>query len=172
MNQLRQKGFTMIELIMVIVILGVLSAFALPKFADLGGTARTAAVEGVAGSMRSAIGITRASVLANGISTTDNGSGALTVNLDGAPVELVFGYPAATDFTTATNLESKGIILAAGLVDEAFTDATSATNGDFTISVNAPGVVDVTLQTDCYARYTDAADASTAPVVTVVVTGC
>lgn len=52
MNQ--QSGFTLIELIMVIVILGVLAATALPKFQSLDGDARTAVVKGAAGEYRTA----------------------------------------------------------------------------------------------------------------------
>ena len=50
----RQSGFTLIELVMVIVILGVLAAVAIPKFVDLKGDAQTAATQGVAGSLASA----------------------------------------------------------------------------------------------------------------------
>jgi MSHA pilin protein MshA len=53
MMKTEQRGFTMIELVMVIVILGVLAAVALPKFVDLGSDARTASITGAAGALSS-----------------------------------------------------------------------------------------------------------------------
>ena len=69
-----QKGFTLIELVVVIVILGILAATALPKFIDLTGEASTAAAEGVAGAISSASAINYAATL-----TGTAGTAAMTV---------------------------------------------------------------------------------------------
>ena len=70
----QQSGFTLIELVMVIVILGVLAAVALPKFVDLRGDAQLATTQGVAGALSSASAInyaTRSISTTKGAAVTD-----------------------------------------------------------------------------------------------------
>jgi MSHA pilin protein MshA len=67
-----QRGFTLIELVMVIVILGVLAAVAIPKFVDLGDEAKAAAVKGIAGAAGSASAINYAGCSVVGNTVTAN----------------------------------------------------------------------------------------------------
>ena len=140
-----QAGFTLIELIMVIVILGVLSAFALPRFADLGGQARTATINGAAGAMKAAANISHAQWLAEGNSPA-------TITLEGTVIAMTFGYP-----TQAS------ILLAAQITAADFDVATAG-------SVRAKGA---TTAANCSVSYTDATSLTVPAVVgVVVVTGC
>ena len=83
----RQKGFTLIELVVVIVILGLLAATALPKFVDLTTNARQSSVSGVAGGLRSAAALAKAQFLVNG-------SAGGFITMDGTSVAVnASGYP-------------------------------------------------------------------------------
>ncbi|MEC6824269.1 type II secretion system protein [Photobacterium piscicola] len=91
----KQQGFTLIELVVVIVILGILAVTAAPKFMNLQNDARNSTLEGLKGAMQGAAGIVYGKAAINGVETIE---GPLTNGAQGnnTGVELVYGYPAAT----------------------------------------------------------------------------
>jgi len=82
----KQRGFTLIELVVVIALLGILAAFAIPRFASLEREARSAVTQGLSGSLRSAAAMAHGLHIATGLTT---------VQMEGNDIVIVNGYPNA-----------------------------------------------------------------------------
>ncbi len=80
-----QKGFTLIELVIVIVVLGILAGIAIPKYISIQKDARIASVNGIAGGIRGAVALARAKYL------VAQNNLAVTVDMDGTAVTCAVG---------------------------------------------------------------------------------
>ncbi|SBS67691.1 type II secretion system protein [Vibrio atlanticus] len=178
----KQSGFTLIELVVVIVILGILAVTAAPRFLNLQGDARTSSMQGLRGAMAGATGIVY------GRAAVDGREGQAKTALATTPqttdgVAINFGYPTSADIAgvpagietavvglpgtdwVVVNVTETGVVPDAVAYSFAGTDPVQANNGfvyDATTPANNNG---------CFVIYVEAANATTPAFVDVVTTG-
>jgi len=145
-----QEGFTLIELVVVIVILGILAVTAAPKFIDLTSDAKGAVVEAVEGSLKSASDMAHAKALVQGITGGD-------LSIAGETITFVNSYPSALTIGLLLDID------------------TTPSTGDFVLVSAASGTTithaNATTDANCQAKYVQAASDST-PTITSDITDC
>jgi MSHA pilin protein MshA len=162
----KQSGFTLIELIVVVIILSILAVTAIPRFINLQGDATKSTLQGVKGALESAASITYAKSALQGEQKI---AGVLTSDTEltdprANGVYTAFGYPEATS--------------------DALLNSAVLSVDDWTVTVNIPGTAIITpaketttktLSADengCNVTYVEAADKNSRPVITVYGDGC
>ena len=164
-----QRGFTLIELIIVIVILGILAVTAAPQFFNFGSDARESTLRGLQGSINAGAELVYARAAIEGKDRDDSE----TLTLNGVQVPIAYGYP---HFTAASSSqEGLEAVLAVLNINPDDWEYSYAATGELRISpqgrngtVNESNLGSIT---SCYVSYSPAT-ATERPATEVITTGC
>ncbi|QWZ76165.1 prepilin-type N-terminal cleavage/methylation domain-containing protein [Aeromonas sp. FDAARGOS 1419] len=134
----KQAGFTLIELVIVIIILGILAVTAAPKFLNLQDDARKSAAQGVQSALQSAANLVYSKAALEGQEKASAAGGTALTGMTG--VKVIYGYPTADTVSAAVTLDGWKV------------SGASATSSDF--------YPDNTKGNECYVTYTAATSES------------
>jgi len=160
LNIQKQKGFTLIELVIVIVILGILAATAAPKFLNLQADAKESTLQAVKASVETAMSVVYAKSLIQG--SEANATGTVTIDSAGTTVNTVYGYPkaATADLSSLLDLNSNDFL---------YVDITGTPNK--VLIYPAGNTAPTAAGAACTVEYSEATSATVKATV-VVNTGC
>ncbi|MCU8039400.1 type II secretion system protein [Shewanella oncorhynchi] len=155
----RQQGFTLIELVVVIIILGILAVTAAPKFINLQGDARASTLQGLKGAIQGAN-----SLVYSKAALTGKEVGPQTVTLDSGTVAVINGYMRSTKLSLEAGMDITFDV-------EAASGGTQATTADWIIAetTGTPGSAKIYAHgapANCFLTYTEAKVAVTTGTVT------
>ena len=150
-------GFSLIELLLVVAVIAILAALALPRYIALQTQARAGKTQAIFGGIRSAAALAHAQA----ITTNTTTSGAATISMEGQNVTLINGYPTA---------DAAGILTALQLdaTNDQVTPVGGGAAAGSTIRIDTIGGT----ATQCSVSYTSPAAANTAPVFSVDTSAC
>ena len=158
----QQAGFTLIELVAVIVLLGILAVTALPRFVNLQSDARIAALQGVRASLQGAVTQIYAKSLIDGVENTAQAAVTVSINGVDTAVAVKNGYPAANDETGGVG-DGVGVFNLLELTADEFDD----TEADDANTLRIGYDVSDDAATRCYVLYTDSLGVGQQPVITL-----
>ena len=163
----KSKGFTLVELVIVIVILGILAVTAAPKFLNLAGDAKKGTLTAVQASLQSANAVIYSKAVLQGVQKTASAN----VNESGGNLAVVFGYVAATQAAVSAVLDlDTNFVVIQGVANTPL----ATTTADVLIYPSGSPVPDTntTVATACVLIYTAAANATSKPTYRISGNGC